>query len=212
MRLGEDDEILFDPRFCSYKLEGKLRGRVERLMESGQVEEHTRNKLKEVMEKDEANKNTLSYDSLAELHKYLQRADEEFVKTPFWIFKDSCKCIKPKPRANKQLEARLRQLRLRESQLMYDKAACDVDRKIENKLTRSSQINITKPGDEFRAFDGSVMAVINSFLVYICTFVFCYKALEYALMEPNIIGQVLFGLFGSTVVAVAELYFLARVI
>lgn len=210
MRL-EDDDRLFDPRFCSYKLDGRLRDRVEKLMNSDEVEEDTRINLKEIMDEDEANKSTLSYESLTKLHKYLQRADEEFIETPFWLFKDSCKCIKPKPRANKQLETRLRQLRLKESQLMYDKTAADVDKEIENKLTRTSQNKIDKPGDEFRAFDGSVMAVINSFLVYICTFVFCYKALEYASMEPNIIAQVLFGLFGSTVVAVAELYFLVRV-
>lgn len=209
----EEVDRLHDPRFCSYKLEGELRNHVEQLATSDQVEQDTRDRLREVLDEDEANKNTLSYESLTRLHKYLQRADEQYVETPFWLFKEACKCIKPRERANKQLEARLKQLRLRESQLMYDKTARDVDKEIENKLTRSSQVReSSRPGEEFRAFNGSVMAVINSFLVYICTFVFCYKALEYALMEPNIIGQVLFGLFGSTVVAIAELYFLARVI
>lgn len=46
----------------------------------------------------------------------------------------------------------------------------------------------------------------------ICTFVFCYKALEYALPNPKIIAQLLFGLAGFTVVAAAELYFLSEVI
>lgn len=207
-----EEEKYFDPRLCTYKLSGKVRNHVQKVLESNDVEQDTIDHIKEVMEEEEANKNTLGYESLTTLHKYLQRADDTYVETPFWVFKDSCKCIKPKPRVNEQLDRRLHQLRLKDSQNWYTQAAADVDKSIENKLLKSSQTSVANAGDEFRVFNGSVMAVVNSFLVYICAFIFCYKALEHALPEPNIVGQVVFGIVGSTIVAVAELYFLARVI
>lgn len=202
----------FDPSCCSYKLSGKLRSQIEKLIGCTDVPENTRSKLSELMKEVESSKDTLSYDYLTSLHKYLQHADPDTYSEPFYLFQEKCKCIKPKPRDNKQLESRLRMLRLKNSQAIYNRMAVTVDRLIERRVEQESVDGNDCSTKELRLFSGSMMAVINSFLVYICTFIFCYKALEYALPQPHIVGQVLFGLFGSTVVACAELYFLARVI
>lgn len=205
-----------------------MRDRVEELTTSDEVEHDTKSTLIDIMEEDEANKNTLTYDSLVELHKYISRADKEYVD-PFYLFLEDCKCIEPKARDNKQLDARLRKLRLQSSQAMYDKMTASVDRISERKVeqmidqVRSPSNIYSNSNDdnnlggqdqssEFKKLNGPLTAVINSFLIFICTFIFFYKALEYALPQPNITAQVLFGLGGSSVVAIAELYFLARVI
>lgn len=225
---------LFDPSCCTFKLDGRIRKQIDVLVESKDVEKDVRATLKELIEEDESNKNTLSYDSLVRLHKYIQRADPDYID-PFYIFSAKCKCIEPKPRDNKQLDNRLKQLRLRQSHMLYNSIASSVDRVVENKIEREIDEGIDK-GDlsskiiysshnngeasskaqshmgEFRKLNGSVVAVLNSFLVYICTFLFCYKAIEYSIPQPNYIAQVLFGLAGSTVVAIAELYFLFRVL
>lgn len=223
MRIIKSADPYFDPRSCTYKLNGKIRKHVDRLIKSDDVEEEHKSILIDLLDREEANKNTLTYDSLVNLHKYIGRADKEYIE-PFYMFCDKCKCIKPKPRENKQLEERLRMLRLKDSQSTYDSMTASVDRLVENKLEKSldssknfysnTDNNTDSQGEmsEFKKLNGPLVAVFNSFLVFICTFIFCYKALEYSLERPNITAQVLFGLGGSTIVAIAELYFLFRVI
>lgn len=222
MRIIKSVDPYFDPRSCTYKLDGKIRKHVDRLVKSDDVEEQTKSILTDLMDKEEANKNTLTYDSLVDLHKYISRADREYIE-PFYQFCEKCKCIKPKPRENKQLEERLRLLRLKDSHATYNNMTASVDRLVENKLEMSLDSskkvystvnNADSQGEmsEFKKLNGPLVAVFNSFLVFICTFIFCYKALEYSLPKPNITGQVLFGLGGSIIVAIAELYFLFRVI
>ena len=212
-RVAKTVDPLFDPSCCTYKLNGDIRNYVQELIDGkkdGQVDEKAQTILRDLMDQEEANKGTMSYDSLSELHRFMQRADKNYLD-PFYMLLEECKCIRPEQRENKQLETRLKRLRLRCSQQMYDKMASSVDRVVENK-TNTSLVNGGDTQKEARLLNGSVMAVINSFLVFICTFIFCYKALEYSLAEPHIVGQVLFGLLGSTIVACAELYFLIRVI
>lgn len=223
MRIIKSKDPYFDPRSCTYKLSGKIRKHVDSLIKSDDVEEHVKTILSNLMDKEETNKSTLTYDSLVNLHKYILRADKEYIE-PFYKFCDTCKCIKPKPRENKQLEERLKMLRLKDSQATYNSMTASVDRLVENKLNSSldSSKNVyctderrqdrQSETSEFKKLNGPLVAVFNSFLVFICTFIFCYKALEYSLAKPNITAQVLFGLGGSIVVAIAELYFLSRVI
>lgn len=225
----------FDPSVCAYKLSGKIREHIDHLLVSDDVLECTKSTLRNLMDQEEANKNTLNYDMLTKLHKYIQRADREYTE-PFYQFLEKCKCIEPKPRENKLLDVRLKILRLKHSQSLYDIMAASVDKIIENKFddisggkgdatagiysnTDNKRVGLgrtttatTNYSTEFRKLNGSAVAVFNSFLVFICTFIFCYKALEYSLTTPNIIAQVLFGLAGSTIVAFAELYFLIRVL
>lgn len=230
------EDPLFDPRCCTYKLPGKIRNSIEDSISNDDTDEQVKTTLIGLMNEDEVNKNTLTYDSLVKLHQYIQRADQDYSQMPFYKFSELCKCIKPQARENKQLDDRLKLLRLKSSQAIYDQMISTVDKRIEDKLNRMADGEMSKSkldGDgnlstfniysnnnsnnqsrasEFKRLNGSVVAVFNSFLVFICTFVFCYKALEYSLPQPNIIAQTLFGIGGSTIVAIAELYFLIRVV
>lgn len=207
----------FDPRNCTYRLSRKIRDHVEKLIKNENVSSETKTVLVDLMNKDESNKNTLNYESLVKLHKYISRADTDYID-PFYIFSEDCKCIQPKPRENKELEKRLNQLRHKISQEMYDKMTSSVDRicetKVDERADRSNNDVSTTSNSisEFKNLYGSLVAVFNSFLVFICTFIFFYKAIEYALPQSNIIAQVACGLGASTIVAIAELYFIVRVI
>lgn len=218
---------LFDPRTCSYKLNAKIRQHVTRLLKSDQVQEQTKAKLLELMEQEESNKNTMDYESLTQLHKYIQWADPDNME-PFYMFIDSCRCIEPKPRQNVQLQERIAKLGLKNSQVMYEEMVFSVD-KIVGRVKDSRQDNDgsnlsnnlidqdessreLSTMTEFKNLYGSAIAVFNSFLVIICTFLFCYKALEYSIPEPNVSYQAMFGLTGSLIVAIAEIYFLLRVV
>lgn len=222
-----DRESLIDPRCCKYRLDQKHRKHVNELLTSNDIDKDTKSRLELLMDEDECNKNTLTYESLVTLHKYIQRADRSYMD-PFYVFAETCKRIEPKPRDNEQLEKRLQQLRFRESHAIYEGMTSSVDRLVENKilakadaadsrqaiqLSTGSSVECPKSTlTEVRELYGSAIAVFNSFLVFLCTFLMSYKALEYALPVPNIIAQTSFGLFCSLVVAVAELYFLMRVV
>lgn len=203
----------FDPRICTYKLGSKIREHIDKLIVTETVEKSIKDILIEIMELEESKKNTLDYESLVKLHKYVQRADPEYTD-PFYKFSDSCKCIEPNIRDNQNLDKRLKMLRLKNSQNIYNKMTRSVDKQVERKLEMMADSGDTGVStvSEFKNLYGSLIAVFNSFLVYICTFVFCYKALEYSLPRPDVTLQVAFGFIGSFVVAIAEIYFLLRVV
>lgn len=232
MTPNAEPDRFFDPSTCTYKLSGTIRKQIDDLVVSDSVSDDTKSVLRYLLDQEESNKSTLNYDMIVELHKYLQRADRDYME-PFYLFVEKCKCIEPRPRENKVLEDRLRRLRLESSKSLYNSMASSVDRSVKDRIESDPESNLsaniysktannqnasyqrtttTHYTTEFRKLNGSVVAVFNSFLVFICTFIFCYKALEYSLASPNIIAQVVFGLAGSTVVAFAELYFLIRVI
>lgn len=211
---------LFDPRTCTFKLSAKIRDHVEQLIKDKNVEKRTKSILIDLMDQEQSNKNTLDYESLVKLHKYIQWADPDNSE-PFYLFSESCKCINPKQRENKHLNERLKKLRLMDSQAMYEQMVSAIDKSVERNIERRFGNIKSEDGEqsadnstvtEFKDLYGSVIAVFNSFLVIICTFVFCYKALEYSIPEPNVTYQASFGLFGSLIVAIAELYFLLRVV
>lgn len=224
MATNKNDK-LFDPRYCSYKLNKKRLQHLNKILKSNDVAQETKKHLIDFRIQYYANENTTNYHLLTELHKYLQRADPDYLD-PFYILVDSCKCIKKDERSNKELDHRLKQLGWKMSQELYNQMTASVDRTVEDRLDKEADSNhqsmmingnssVTTSSfsqSEIRKLHGSAVAVFNSFLVYICTFVFFYKAMEYALPVPNIIAQVTLGLLASTVVGIAELYFIFRVV
>lgn len=215
---------LFDPRYCSYKLNKKRIQHLNRLIKSQDVADENKKHLVEFKNQYLSSESVANYHSLTELHKFLQRADPDY-SDPFYVLLESCKCIEQHGRSNKQLDQRLKQLGWKMSQKLYDHMTASVDRSVEDKIDReidsnpsaaiisgTNSITSNSNTNEIRKLHGSAVAVFNSFMVYICTFIFFYKALEYALPVPNVIAQVALGLLASTVVGVAELYFIFRVV
>ncbi|KAH7976213.1 hypothetical protein HPB52_010093 [Rhipicephalus sanguineus] len=110
------------------------------------------------------------------------------------------------PPRNPELEARVQKLKAQQLNRDYDRMTSDVD------VCRARSSPFSKVGDEVRQVKQQSWAVVNLLVTVGGTFAFFYKAVEYSLPDPHIPLQVLVGLVTSIVVAVAELYFLIRVI
>lgn len=110
------------------------------------------------------------------------------------------------PPRNPELEARVQKLKAQQLNRDYDRMTSDVD------VCRARSSPFTKVGAEVRQLKQQSWALVNLLVTVAGTFAFFYKAVEYSLPDPHIPLQVLVGLIASIVVAVAELYFLIRVI
>ncbi|CAG2104692.1 unnamed protein product [Medioppia subpectinata] len=110
---------------------------------------------------------------------------------------------------NKELEDRLAELNCKQSNRDYNSMTSSVS--VGPNPAKQSAESVSL-GAEFRQMRPTLIATANAFLTIGGTFFFCYKAVEYSLPEPNISSQILSGLFGAMVVAVAEIYFLVRII
>lgn len=113
------------------------------------------------------------------------------------------------PPRNPELESRVQRLRNQQLNREYDKMTASVDpgRRSATSVTAASHL-----GSDLRQVKQQSIAVVNFLVSVGGTFAFFYKAVEYALPDPHIPVQVLAGLFAAIVVAVAELYFVIKVI
>ncbi|XP_029840996.2 transmembrane protein 199 [Ixodes scapularis] len=114
------------------------------------------------------------------------------------------------PPRNPELELRIQKLKAQQMNREYDRMTANVDRC--RKSVGTAAATSSAVGAEIREVKKQSLAVVNLLLSIGGTFAFFYKAVEYSLPEPHIAAQVLAGLFAAIVVAVAELYFVIKVI
>ncbi|KAG8181109.1 hypothetical protein JTE90_003158 [Oedothorax gibbosus] len=112
-------------------------------------------------------------------------------------------CVPPPTPRNPELEERVTRLKNEQDNAAY--------RSMTNYLIPQERYNLNI-GKEVKSVASQMTAVINFVLTVGGSFFFVYKAVEYALPNPNIPAQVMMGIVTSTVVALADLYFLARTI
>ncbi|CAN8000953.1 unnamed protein product [Ixodes hexagonus] len=118
------------------------------------------------------------------------------------------------PPRNPELELRIQKLRAQQMNREYDRMTSNVDRcrKSAGGIAAATTTTTSGVGAEIREVKKQSLAVLNLLISIGGTFAFFYKAVEYSLPEPHIAAQVLAGLFAAIVVAVAELYFVIKVI
>ncbi|XP_035227381.1 uncharacterized protein LOC118199597, partial [Stegodyphus dumicola] len=104
---------------------------------------------------------------------------------------------------NPELEERIQKLKAEQANEEYKSMVKGLFPQQQNKIPLS---------EEVKSVTSQVTAVINFVLSVGGSFIFAFKAVEYALPEQNIPAQVMMGIVTSTVVALADLYFLARTI
>ncbi|CAG2164370.1 unnamed protein product [Oppiella nova] len=200
-----------DPRVCMYRLGNKTRKTVNKALDTDCGDSDVLNEsvaeLKKVMDTEDDNKQLFSYDSLSLIHKCLQRIDTNY-ELYFYQLLDECRVVLPQSRKNKELEDRLLDLNCKQSSRDYKSMTSSVS----VGSSPSKETPEVSFGSEFREMRPTLIAVINAFVTIGGTFLFCYKAVEYSLPEPHVSTQVLSGLFGALIVAVAEMYFLVRII
>ncbi|XP_078366719.1 vacuolar ATPase assembly protein VMA12-like [Oculina patagonica] len=106
------------------------------------------------------------------------------------------------PEKSPELIARLKKLKAEQERSEYDKMVSNVDRKWH-------QSDGMQFGQEVRSGSKQLASVINFLLSIVGTFAFGYIASQYAI--PSIAMRVILGILLAFVVAIAELYFMARV-
>lgn len=205
-KLSEAEDKWLDPTKLQYRLRNSLRKRIESAINNDhdKSKEDLRQELNQLFEEDESSKQLLSYDQVSQVHKLLQRLDSSYFLY-FFEFLDECRVFVPEERSNKELEARLKQLQLESSKKAYECMTGSVLVNTKSKSTLSSL------GSDIKSIRKSLIAIFNSALVVAGTFVFVYKAVEYSRPEPDVTLQVFSALIASIVVAMAELYFLAKI-
>jgi len=107
------------------------------------------------------------------------------------------------PERNPELVARIEQLKKNLANREYTRMTADVNMELKSQERDNFQHDV-------RVMRSQLIAVVNFVLTVGGSFAFAYKAVEYALPVPNIGAQVLVGVTTATVVAIAEIYFLAR--
>ena len=75
-----------------------------------------------------------------------------------------------------------------------------------------SSISLLFPAFAVRQLRPILITLVNSLMVVGATFFFVFKAVEYSMPQPDVTVQVLVSLVAAVVVAIAELYFLSKVI
>lgn len=94
-KVSEVDDKLLDPRELSYRLGKDVRRRIAAVVNNDKLDSKARDELRDLVDKEEDSKQLLSYDTLAEIHKRLQRLDESY-KSFFYQLLDQCKAVAPK--------------------------------------------------------------------------------------------------------------------
>ncbi|CAG0899457.1 unnamed protein product [Cyprideis torosa] len=111
------------------------------------------------------------------------------------------------PERSPELEARVQRLRRDQENREYRKMTAGVDR-----LQSARKEDSLNFGAELREINAHLINILQLILTVGGTFLFTYKAIEYAHgdTQPSVAGKVLVALCTSFLVAVADLYFILR--
>jgi hypothetical protein len=201
---GEDK--LLDPRELSYRLKNSMRRKLDNIINKQQEmdNDELKNELRELLDR-EGSKELFDYDTLSEIHKRLQRLDSSY-DLFFYQFLDEFKAVVPKRKENRELEQRLQKLKHDASSRTYGDMTSSINT---NKHSLVSEVQSMK--SDMQQLKPVLITVLNSVLVVGGTFLFVFKAVEYASSEPNISVQILSSILASSIVALAELYFLMKI-
>lgn len=188
--------------------------------------------LEELMFQEDEHKQAFSYDDLVKMHQLLQYLEEDAEKdgaekkastkgSPassfrsqyfFQFMEDNFKVIQPEKRKNAELDERLRKLKYKAASSDYDAMTANISRAFRSSGGKSGSGATGDFSQELRNIRSTLIATANAFMVIVATFAFFYIAFGYARPDTTTASKVLFSFSASMVVAVAEVYFLIRII
>lgn len=188
--------------------------------------------LEKLMFQEDEHKQAFSYDDLVKMHQLLQYLEEDAEKegaekeasskgSPassfrsqyfFQFMEDNFKVIQPEKRKNAELDERLRKLKYRAASSDYDAMTANISRAFRGSGGKSGSGASGDFSQDLRNIRSTLIATANAFMVIVATFAFFYIAFGYARPDTTTASKVLFSFSASMVVAVAEVYFLIRII
>lgn len=93
-KLSQVDDKLLDPTQLTFRLKGPIRKRIQSLLDKEDGDEETKEELARLVDSD---KQMLSYESLSEIHKRIQRLDPTY-NMYFFELLDECRALVPNER------------------------------------------------------------------------------------------------------------------
>ncbi|KAH7645946.1 uncharacterized protein LOC124498886 [Dermatophagoides farinae] len=164
---------------------------------------------------DDEQKQTFTYNDLIELHRLLQHLDPSehmnVAKEYFYEFLEGNFRVMqlPERRTNLSLDERLRKLRFKAASDEYDSMVHNVAHYVIGNNRIGARFSMSQ---DFRQIRSTLLAAINAMMVIAATFFFFYVTIHYARPDFDTGKVVLYSFGASMVVAMAELYFLIRII
>ncbi|XP_015792299.1 transmembrane protein 199-like [Tetranychus urticae] len=208
VKFSEIENKQLDPREFEYRINSKIRKIITKCLkpdDNKDADDGTINRLKEIMDKEEGDKQMVSYDDLSEIHKCLLKLDTSY-DLFFYQLLEETNVIIPISNKKPELQARLIKLKCEAAAKEYKKMTDGVCLVASN--SKENKKNISSEVKEIKSL---ITALINGVLVVLCSFYFIYKVVEYSLPKQDIPFQIIVALAASTVIAIAELYFFIRV-
>jgi len=154
------------------------------------------------------NENSVSYDVLSEAHDFYSKFQKKLSSPEYTELRDLVKTSRvfnrnlPEPIRSPELVKRLTRLKKEQEQVVYNKMVTNV--------TKSKKLNLGQDiGVAYRSVRQQTMSILNLLLSVIAAFMFGYVASQYA-FQDNLGYRVILGLFLAIIVAIADLYFMAR--
>ncbi|XP_015792294.1 transmembrane protein 199-like [Tetranychus urticae] len=207
VKFSEIENKQLDPREFEYRMNVKIRKIISKCLKNDvnkDADDKTINRLKEIMDKEESDKQMVSYDELTDVHKCLQKLDPSY-DLFFHQLLEETNVIIPTSNKKPELQARLIKLKCEAAAKEYKKMSNGIC------LTSANSKENKNLSKEVKEIKSLITALINGLLVVLCSFYFIYKVVEYSLPKQDIPFQIIVALAASTVIAIAELYFFIRV-
>lgn len=166
-------------------------------------------KLETILAKsDNEQKQSFTHENLVEIHRYMQYLDEKYRGQFFFEFLDQFRIVQyPKKRGNESLDQRIRRLKYEAANKEYESMMANISPGLIGK--QKSKYSYT--GD-FRAIRSTLIATANALMVIGATFLFFYFAVGLIRTDISTENQVLISFIAAMIVAIAELYFLLRIV
>ena len=164
---------------------------------------------------DDEQKQSFTYQNLVDLHRYMQYLDDKYRDKFFYEFLDQFRVVQfPKRRGNESLDQRIRRLKTEAAAVEYNSMIANVSHCINGQAKKSGSKHKTPYSfrEDIRMIRSTILATINAFMVIVATFFFIYYAIGYIRTDITTEHQVLFSFVSAMVVAIAEIYFLLRIV
>ncbi|XP_032235985.2 transmembrane protein 199 [Nematostella vectensis] len=186
----------------------KLHEAIQRILESSDLSKTLREKLTTLSSKDaekESEKRHIMFGLVKEIWQQSKafRTEDDRPAYLHEMLEGSELYVEPPrpPERNPELVARLNKLRAKQEQIQYDQMVANVGPALEQKQRDTL-------GAEVRSTSRQVSSIVNFVLSVGAAFMFGFASSQFAFQEMSM--RVIIGTFLAIIVAIADLYFMAR--
>ena len=132
-----------------------------------------------------------------------------FMERFFFEFLENFKPLENEATGNEEYHARIRKLKVQHADREYSQMSSSVSRMIGNKGNKAGRFSLQ---EDIRSIRTTLLATMNAMMVIVAVFFFFYVAIGYSMPEVNVANKVLYSFAAAMISAIAEVYFLIRIV